>query len=70
MEEVSLLGVGVYIYCNAYQVSMKLSVITSIILTHSPRVFKELYDESNCESDCSLDVKTLPQTLTNTTSSA
>ena len=64
MEEVSLLGVGVYIYCNAYQVSMKLSVITSIIPTHSPRVFKELYDES----DCSLNVKTIPHTLTNTTS--
>ena len=62
MEEVSLLGVGVYIYCNAYQVSMKLKIIISIILTHSPRVSKALY--------CSLDVKTLPQTLTNTTSSA
>jgi len=68
MEGVSLLGVGVYTYCNAYQVSMKLKIIISTILTHSPRVFKELYDESDCESDCSLNVKTIPHTLTNTTS--
>ena len=62
MEGVSLLGVGVYTYCNAYQATTKLMVITSIMRIHSAGVFKELY--------CSLDVKLFPNTLTKSSSKA